>query len=101
MGDQGVKGYKFNTGTDPVYEFNPQGDDASNGVTVDGQYVYIANGTDGLFITTIARSGNKDPEEVYGWKSGSGSANFVKTDGKFIILANGTDGLNILRKDNK
>ncbi|WP_103666140.1 LVIVD repeat-containing protein [Gracilimonas amylolytica] len=101
LGDQGVKGYKFNTGTDPVYEFNPQGDDVSNGVTVDGQYVYIANGTDGLFITTIARSGNKEPEEVYSWKGGTGSANFVKTDGNFIILANGIDGLNILRKSKK
>lgn len=101
LGDQGVKGFQFNTGTDPVYEFNPQGDDVSNGVTVDGQYVYIANGTDGLFITTIARNGNKEPEEVYSWNGGDGSANFVKTDGNFIILANGIDGLNILRKSKK
>lgn len=101
LGDQGVKGYKFNSGTEPVYEYNPSGEDVSNGVTVDGQYVYIANGTDGLFITTIARSGNKEPEEVYSWKGGDGSANFVKTDGNFIILANGTDGLNILKKGKK
>jgi len=101
LGDQGVKGYKFNNESEPVYEFKPLGEDVSNGVTVDGQYVYIANGTDGLFITTIASSGNKEPEEVYSWKGGNGSANFVKTDGNFIILANGIDGLNILKKGKK
>lgn len=101
LGDQGVKGYKFNTGAEPVYEFNPMGDDVSNGVTASGNYVYIANGTDGLFITTQSSSGNKAPEAVYSWKGGSGSANFVKTNGSFIILANGTDGLNILKKGKK
>jgi|AntRauTorckE6833_2_1112554.scaffolds.fasta_scaffold00196_29 hypothetical protein len=98
LGGQGVKGYKFNAGTDPVYEFNPQGDDVSNGVTVDGKYVYIANGTDGLFITTLPKNGKSSPEQVYNWKGGSGSANFVKTNGKFVILANGVDGLNILKR---
>jgi hypothetical protein len=101
LGDQGVKGYQFNSGTEPVYEFNPMGEDVSNGVTAAGNYVYIANGTDGLFITTQSSNGSKEPEEVYNWKGGSGSANFVKTNGSFIILANGIDGLNILKKDKK
>ncbi|MFN1835901.1 hypothetical protein AB2B38_011620 [Balneola sp. MJW-20] len=98
MGNLGVKGYKFNDSEPLFYEYNAPGGDAANGVTADGKYVYIANGTDGLFITTNPKSGNKEPESVYNWDNGSGSANFVKTDGRYIILANGTDGLNILKK---
>lgn len=101
LGNQGVKGYQFNSGSEPVYEFNPMGEDVSNGVTAAGNYVYIANGTDGLFITTQSRNENNQPEEVYSWKGGNGSANFVKTNGSFIILANGIDGLNILKKDSR
>ncbi|HET8865868.1 MAG TPA: hypothetical protein VFM80_09215 [Gracilimonas sp.] len=101
LGNRGVKGYKFSTSADtPVYEFNAHGADVANGVTVDGKYVYIANGTDGLFITTLPRDGKTEPEEVYSWKSNStntASANFVKTNGQYIILANGVDGLNILK----
>lgn len=101
LGSQGVKGYKFNTSSDtPIYEFNANGEDVANGVTVDGRFVYIAHGTDGLFITTLPRDGKTDPEEVFNWKSNSSntaSANFVKTNGRYIILANGVNGLNILK----
>jgi|GEM_PF-1399696 len=101
FGNQGVKGYKFDGGEDPlVYEFDPEGEDVANAVSADGKYVYIAHGTDGLFITTQARSPNKEPEGIYTWDNDDqSSANFVKTDGKFVILANGTDGIKILKRD--
>lgn len=101
FGNQGVKGYKFDGGDDPlVYEFDPVGEDVANAVSAHGNYVYIAHGTDGLFITTQARSPNKEPEEIYSWDNDDqASANFVKTDGKFVILANGIHGLKILKKD--
>ena len=101
FGNQGVKGYKFDGGGDPlVYEFDPTGEDVANAVSADGQYVYIAHGTDGLFITTRAKSPNKEPEGIYSWDNDDqSSANFVKTDGKFVILANGTDGLKILKRE--
>lgn len=99
LGDQGVMGFKFDGRDDPlVYEYNVSGNDVANGVTIDGKYVYIANGTDGLYITTHPNSDKKSPDAVFNWNSGVGSANFVKTDGNYIIVANGTDGLNILRK---
>ncbi|MDX1638876.1 MAG: hypothetical protein R3281_12960 [Balneolaceae bacterium] len=98
LGNRGVKGFRFDGRGDPlVYEFAVNGNDVANGVTVDGRYVYIAHGTDGLFVTTHPVSPNKEPEEVYRWNSGMGSANFVKTDGQFLIVANGVDGLNVLR----
>jgi hypothetical protein len=101
FGNQGVKGYKFDGGGDPlVYEFDPVGKDVANAVSSDGNYVYIAHGTDGLFITTQARSPNKEPEEIYSWDNDDqASANFVKTDGKFVILANGIHGLKILKRE--
>jgi hypothetical protein len=104
FGNQGVKGYKFDGGGDPlVYEFDPEGEDVANGVSADGEYVYIAHGTDGLFITTQSRSPNKEPEGIYSWDNNNtedASANFVKTDGKFVILANGVNGLQILKRGN-
>ncbi|MDZ7658788.1 hypothetical protein [Fodinibius sp.] len=101
FGNQGVKGYKFDGGGDPlVYEFDPQGEDVANAVSAHGNYVYIAHGTDGLIITTQARSPNKEPEGIYSWDNDDeASANFVKAAGKFVILANGTDGLKILKKE--
>ena len=101
FGNQGVKGYKFDGGSDPlVYEFDPAGEDAANAVSADGKYVYIAHGTDGLFITTQARSPNKEPEGIYSWDNDDqASANFVKTDGQFVILANGIHGLKILKRE--
>ncbi|MFP8489672.1 hypothetical protein ACKGJO_11340 [Gracilimonas sp. Q87] len=97
LGNQGVKGFKFNSESDPDYEFNPKGTDASNGVTVSGKHVFIANGTDGLFITDKAKSPNKEPVKIYQWKRDNGSANFVKTRGNLVVLANGKDGVNILK----
>jgi len=105
LGREGVKGYMFDGNPGPlVFEFNPQGEnvtDVANGVSVDGKHVYIAHGTDGLFITTHPRSGQKDPELVFSWKEQGtpASANYVKTDGNFIILANGINGINILRRN--
>lgn len=105
LGNKGVKGYNFDGGSSPlVYEYNPSGSgvmDVANGVTVDGKYVYIAHGIDGLYITTHPRSGNHDPEAAYSWKgdNADASTNFVKTNGKYVIVANGIDGINILRKN--
>jgi len=100
LGDQGVKGYKFDGSTKPlVYSFKAEATDAANGVTVDGEYVYVANGIDGLYITSRNCNNKKEPVSVYHWNSGPGSANNVKTDGNYIIVAKGVDGISILRKN--
>jgi len=105
LGQAGVKGYKFDgSQNDLVYEYKVNATDAANGVAADGKYVYIANGVDGLYITTYSLAPNKDPEEAYDWKAESDgtnvSANFVKTDGHYIIVAYGKDGVKILKRTN-
>lgn len=99
LGDHGVKGYKFEGEQNHLlYEYKADGEDVASAVSADDKYVYITNGTDGLYITTRPMNGKTEPKSVYQWNSEMGSANFVKTNGKYIIVAKGTDGLNILRK---
>jgi hypothetical protein len=98
LGDKGVRGYDLNKQEEPVYSFNPNGSDVANGVTADAKYVFIAHGTDGLYITRKDKP-NQELELITQWNDESGgSANYVKTDpsGKCIFVAKGTDGLNIL-----
>ena len=98
LGDKGVRGYDLNKQEEPVYSFNPNGSDVANGVTADAKYVFIAHGTDGLYITRKDKP-NQELELITQWNDDSGgSANYVKTDpsGKCIFVAKGTDGLNIL-----
>lgn len=98
LGNKGVRGYNLNQQDEPVYSFDGNGSDVANGVTADAKYVFIAHGTDGLYIT---KKDNKQQELelITQWNDDSGaSANYVKTDpsGKCIFVAKGTDGLNIL-----
>lgn len=98
LGDKGVRGYDLNKQEESVYSFNPNGSDVANGVTADAKYVFIAHGTDGLYITRKDKP-NQELELITQWNDESGgSANYVKTDpsGKCIFVAKGTDGLNIL-----
>lgn len=98
LGNKGVRGYDLSQQEAPVYIFNNPGTDVANGVTADAKYVFIAHGTDGVYIT---RKNNQSTqlELVVQWNDDSGaSANYIKTDpsGKNIFVAKGTDGLNIL-----
>lgn len=98
LGNKGVRGYDLNKQDEPVYTFNSNGSDVANGVTADARYVFIAHGTDGVYITRKDNT-KKELELVTQWNDDSGaSANYVKTDpsGKCIFVAKGTDGLNIL-----
>lgn len=98
LGDKGVRGYDLNKQDEPVYTFNPNGNDVANGVTADAKYVFVAHGTDGLYITRKDKK-QQELELITQWNDESGaSANYVKTDpsGKTIFVAKGTDGLNIL-----
>lgn len=99
LGSAGIKGFRLEPSDfSTVFEFKASGNDAANGVTVDNKYIYVANGTDGLYVATRPGNGSTRPEFVFNWYGGEGSANYVKTDGQYVIVANGTDGLNILRR---
>lgn len=98
LGNKGVRGYNLNQQDEPVHYFDGNGSDVANGVTADAKYVFIAHGTDGLYITKKDNQ-QQELEMITQWNDDSGgSANYVKTDpsGKTIFVAKGTDGLNIL-----
>ncbi|NGP76764.1 hypothetical protein G3570_08975 [Balneolaceae bacterium YR4-1] len=98
LGNKGVRGYDLSQQEVPVFSFDGLGSDVANGVTADAKYVFIAHGTDGVYITKKSNQ-NPELELVAQWNDDSGaSANYIKTDpsGKTIFVAKGTNGLNIL-----
>ncbi len=72
----------------------------SNGVSSDDQYVYAANGADGLAIFTFGTDGLPDPSHVFLWDldEKNASANFVASNGDWIFVAKGQGGFKILKK---
>ncbi|MEO1022947.1 MAG: DUF4114 domain-containing protein [Bacteroidota bacterium] len=71
----------------------------TNGVTSDEDYVYMANGADGLAVALMPEQAG-DMETVFNWDLDDtpGSANFITTNGEWIFVAKGKEGLKILRK---
>ena len=66
----------------------------ANSVDVDGCFVYLANGSDGLVIL------NKEDLSLFGTiELTAASANFVRVDSDLIYVANGRGGLHIIRKN--
>jgi hypothetical protein len=77
----------------------------TNGISVDDEYIYLANGADGLVVCkkpTITYG--EDPaivEPLYVWDEEieDASANFVTVQGEYIFVAKGTQGgLKIIKK---
>lgn len=65
---------------------------ATNGVAVDGCYVYLANGADGVIVL------NKENFNPIGsFSVSSGSANFVSVSNGYLFVATGRDGLNYIK----
>ena len=76
----------------------------TNGVTVDDEYIYLANGADGVaFIRKPATSDRMtdvelSPSFVWDDDLSSASANFVIAKGKYVFVAKGANGgLSILK----
>ena len=71
----------------------------TNGVSIDNDYVYIANGADGLMITTHPSTG-EDITPFFYWDQEEmpASANYVEGDGDWVFVAKGEGGFKILRK---
>jgi len=72
----------------------------TNGFAKDDDYVYLANGADGLYIATLPEGGSGElvPVQVWDMDETSASANLVQTDGDWVFVAKGGGGLKILRK---
>lgn len=71
----------------------------TNGVTTDNDYVYAANGSDGISISPHPNSGEKI-EPIFYWDMAEddASANFIMADGEWVFVAKGGGGFKILRK---
>jgi hypothetical protein len=94
-GNNGLKGYNINNlGGTPILDFNSPGNGNANGVDTDGQFIYVANGTEGNIII------NKDDKTIHTIFPFSGSANYVRANGNYVFIANGKGGLKVLRRVN-
>jgi hypothetical protein len=69
-------------------------DVVTNAVSVNGDYVFVANGGNGL---NVYKTG--DLLTLMGTVGINGSANYVKTSGDFIYVASGKGGLKIIKME--
>lgn len=99
-GMQGLKGFdiisneqKFHTNNDLLTTGN------TNGVSSDDDYIYMANGADGLAVALMPEVyGEIEPIFTWDLNEKEASANYLTTDGEWIFIAKGKKGLKILRK---
>ena len=101
MGMEGLKRFNIHTGeltwsspTDMITSGN------TNGLTSDGEFIYVANGADGLTVFTQPEIG-EIPERVFQWDlddAETASANMVETYGEWIFVAKGQGGVKILKR---
>jgi hypothetical protein len=71
----------------------------TNGVTTDADYIYAANGADGISISPHPQNGERI-EPIFYWDMAEddASANFIMADGEWVFVAKGGGGFKILRK---
>ena len=72
----------------------------TNGITSDGEFIYTANGADGLTVFTQPEIG-ESPKRVFHWDLDEGttaSANMVATHGDWVFIAKGQGGVKILKR---
>ncbi len=72
----------------------------TNGVTADTDYIYMANGSDGIAIAKHPSEEGQEIVPVFNWdmNEDNASANFITADGEWVFVAKGGGGFKILRK---
>ncbi|MGQ3679471.1 DUF4114 domain-containing protein [Tenacibaculum discolor] len=72
----------------------------TNGVSTDNDYVYAANGSDGISISPHPTSVGENIQPVFYWDLAEegASANYIIADGEWVFVAKGNGGFKILRK---
>ncbi len=91
-GANGLMAFHSNALSTPFLEFQSPADGNANGVDTDPQFIYIANGLEGLIIV------NKDDHTIHSIFQYNGSANYVQANGEYVFIANGKGGLKIIRR---
>ncbi|OSY87660.1 hypothetical protein WH52_09485 [Tenacibaculum holothuriorum] len=72
----------------------------TNGVSTDNDYIYAANGSDGISISPHPTNNGEDILPVFYWDMAEegASANYIVADGEWVFIAKGGGGFKILRK---
>ncbi|MFY0604021.1 MAG: DUF4114 domain-containing protein [Flavobacteriaceae bacterium] len=75
----------------------------TNGVSTDEDYIYAANGSDGISISPHPTNSGEDISPVFYWDmaENDASANYIIADGEWVFVAKGGGGFKILRKRKK
>lgn len=101
-GYQGLGVYNMTSGTKiqtialiPTATTEPD-DVVTNAVSVNGEYVFVANGGNGLNVYK-----SSDQLALIGTVGINGSANYVKTSGNYIYVASGKGGLKIIKMEKR
>lgn len=94
-GANGLMGFHASSiGAGAFLNFNSPLSGNANGVDTDPNFIYIANGLEGLIIV------NKDDQLIHSIFAYEGSANYVQSNGDYVFIANGKGGLKILKRVN-
>lgn len=98
MGYNGLKAFDLNTGAvvHTLSRSSMSAESITNGVSIDEDYVYVANGSGGLYLCLI-EPGQVELNVVGVYQYGA-SANYVTASNGLIFIANGREGLKILKK---
>ena len=95
MGYAGLKAFDLVSG-EIVHTLTITGPAVTNGVAMDDDFIYVANGTGGMYICeAIEGQQELDVLEVYNYGA---SANYINVQNNLIFIANGREGLKILRR---
>ena len=103
MGMHGLKRFNIHTGQETwsaPEEMITTGN--TNGLTSDDEFIYVANGADGLSVFTNPQASGNSPQLVFQWDmdESEASANYVEIDGstEWILIAKGQGGTKILKR---
>lgn len=102
-GKHGLASYNIHTGAETWSSSNDMlSSGNTNGVTSDNEFIYVANGADGLAVFTKPEIPGIAPELVFTWDMNEqkSSANFIEVDGstQWVLVAKGQGGTKILKR---
>ena len=102
-GENGLKVYDVNSGeliNESKGTMLTEGN--TNGVTLDEDYMYIANGADGIAISEHVLNGALiNPMFIWDMEEQPASANYITAQNDWVFVCKGQGGFNILYKQDK
>ncbi|GGI56171.1 DUF4114 domain-containing protein [Winogradskyella haliclonae] len=103
MAEKGFKAYNVNSGVEMNHSKGTmllEGN--TNAITLDDDYMYIANGADGIAIADHAANyAEVQPFFVWDMEEQPASANYITAQNDWVFVCKGQGGFNILYKQDK